>query len=177
MNLEASVTIVVFLLGAPALLSFSNFYERYERKIGMVKAALLGHLMNAKKDLIERDTHGMGSNNQMSEKEIYNDFIGFMNESGFLNLSNEYDDMVYYEVGLEKDINRFSLSIVLFVIPVIILQYNGKYFPLACFFGYIALLISSCKGVSMYHKIRRIDKLYQKYVVSKQSFGGYDYGN
>lgn len=179
MNLEVTVPIIIALLGAPAAISFSNFFERYKSKISMNKAALLGFLVLAKDELVSRELKekDLTGTNMKSEKELYDDFISFMNESKFLKYSNEYDDMVFYEIELEKDLNRVSILIALFVIPVIMLQINNVLFPVAFTIGYILVLPLVMCGITLFRKIRKIDRLYKDYVILKQSFGGYDYDN
>jgi len=175
MNIEATIAIIIFLLGCPFVIIFSNFFERYEKKMHKIRTAILGFLIKARNELVQQeiDRHARAETSQTGQESNYDEFIDFMQRSKFLKYANEYEEMLRFEENGEGKFYYLSFEIVGLVFPLILIQ-----LPDVFLFGYIWLLINLAFFIStsldILNMVTRINRLYRKYEIQRHSFGGYD---
>ncbi len=184
MNVELTVATVLGIIGVSVAIFASHFFESYERKIAKIKTAILGLLVNAKNDLVETELRKrysplvkkeQGKIHVKKGQEIdYEDFIAFMQKSGFLKFANEHEELLNFEGCGQNKVHKLALVVGGLVGPTILLQ-QEVYLILI---GYLWLTINSAFLLiyifDIKDMVKRIDDLYKEYVIGKESFGGYD---
>ncbi len=79
-----------------------------------------------------------------------------------------------FEGCVDKKLLYLALTIIGFAMPVITLQLQGIIFAIGFFWLAADLGIFLALTIEIISMIKRIDELYERYVIGKQSFGGYD---
>ena len=155
-DIVLTVALVAIFIASPIGIICGNLFERYEKKIIKIKTALLGYLENAKNDLVSKEIEkqNSGLNNGQNQEKSYNDLIEFMRDSHFLKYAIDYDDMVNYEITLNKDINRFSILLFALIIPTLLLQGDSNAFSFGFLWLYLNLLGLGYYLIGMVKKVK-----------------------
>ncbi len=183
MNIEVTAGAVLSLIAISTGIFLSNFFDSYERKIIKIKTANLGLLVNAKNDLVKQESKKgisqptkieRGKNPIKGQEKVYEDFIIYMRKSSFLKYANEHEELLNFEGEGQKKVHKLALTVFGFIVPTIFLQQEGYLFGFGSVwfslnFSFFLIFILDIRNM-----VERINKLYEEYIIGKESFGGYD---
>lgn len=175
MTLDFGVTVALlsFLVGIPVIIYFTNnFYDRYEERIVKTRTALLGSLSQPINELKELSVFNSEGSEEELDKSIQ-EFMTFMHSSVLQTIIWDYHDLRNYQHNVEGQINKLLLLVSLFTIPGILFQIDGAA-TLGILGIYVLSLITVVPLGRAYKTVSGINKLYGKYVIDKDFFGGYD---
>jgi len=180
-NIDLGIaTLVLTLIGIAVAILINDVFGKYEKKISQIKTALLGFLQTEVNRLVNKeiDYRELKTSTQInletSEQEEYRKLITFFRESHLFIYANDYEDMLDSEKYGDGKINKLAYSIGAFAVPVILLQQEGSMYNI----GILSLFLNFMFFVSYFSEVKNmicnVKKLYNKYIIENQSFGGYD---
>lgn len=177
MNYEITIPLILFLIGTFITLIKGNIFDKYEKRVSKIKIALLGLLGQAKDELVKMEIKKKGKSQLINAKQEknYDDLITFMQKSNFLKYANEYEEMLYFEDKGDATISYLAFSLLGLVVPTLLLQQDGDLFRIGFFWLGVNLAIILISIFNIREMVGKINVLHRKYVIGKQSFGGYDY--
>ncbi|MCK4797417.1 MAG: hypothetical protein KAT05_08550 [Spirochaetes bacterium] len=172
MDPEITVAVIIALVGVPTAVLVSDVFGKYEKKILPIRTALLGLLDSEKDKLVERENFNKNIN-KANERD-YNDLINFLKDSNFLRYADEYEEILHYEANGEEKLNKLAVSIGGLSVPVILFQQQVPYQFIGLVWFIINFALFAVFATDAINMTKYIRRLYNSYILEKQSFGGYD---